>query len=359
MFALSPTDPIVFVGIGEGRPGGGYKEPHGSVHMRIHHEAHKSGVGLATSGQIIGTRRIGRDLPTGTHRAVITKLGDAVTFAIDVDNDGPSPDDMELTVANIKGMAPYLTSKNTRLFFGGGGAFREIRLTYDPPPEKPTEPVAATTPKPSSPKQPEPKEPQPPPKPTPPTPSQSNTTTSEPAQQRPQPSDQPQPLAQGKPWPTFLQRSGTLQADGLRAGNSFIRTTESGFHQGNFQLEVVFRFSPGEEQLAFGIGDSQGKCVKLQVNAPDSRFQGAAGLWKHGYKKRALAGAISGLGPHRVIINKANDKVTFAIDEGNNGKVEMSRTITTFAKYTKYLSDSNAHLFFGHGGTYTQINLKR
>jgi len=146
VFGIKEGDSIVFVGIGEGRGGGPYKEPANSVHLRIHHESLKSGVGLAKGGQIVGTLRVGPDLPTGVHRAIITKEGDAVTFAIDVDDDGPTDDDMERTVSDIKEFAPYLHSKNTHLFFGGGGAFREVNLTYDPvravePATPPTTPV--------------------------------------------------------------------------------------------------------------------------------------------------------------------------------------------------------------------------
>ncbi len=132
VFSIKDGDSIVFVGIGEGRGGGAYQEPVNSAHLRIHHESLKSGVGLAKGGQLFGTQRVGPDLPTGTHRAVITKAGDAVTFAIDVDNDGPTDDDMELTVPDIKAFESNLHAKNTHLFFGGGGAFTEVKLTYDP-----------------------------------------------------------------------------------------------------------------------------------------------------------------------------------------------------------------------------------
>ena len=64
----------------------------------------------------------------GTHLVRIIKEGESVTFHVDPDNDGPTDDDLELTVPNIKALAPFLNSKNSNLFFKGGGTFLSARM---------------------------------------------------------------------------------------------------------------------------------------------------------------------------------------------------------------------------------------
>lgn len=121
-----------------------------------------------------------------------------------------------------------------------------------------------------------------------------------------------------------------------------IRTRASDFANRDFQFEVVFTLDKREEMVTFGIGDDQGKCVKLQVNAPDSRFKGAVGLWKHEYKKRALSGNLTHHGPHRVIMTKKGDAMTFVIDVNNDGSSsgDMERTVADFRKIAPYLNPS-------------------
>ena len=80
----------------------------------------------ATSDAIKG---IGKISKAGTHRVSIVKDGDAVTFSIDVDNDGPSDDDLEITIPDLKEHAKTLNEKNTYLFFGGSGTFKSVSLT--------------------------------------------------------------------------------------------------------------------------------------------------------------------------------------------------------------------------------------
>ena len=123
VFPLKKGDPIVLIGLGK-------SHKNASAYMRIHHEYLKSGVGLAKDGQTFGTKGIGGDMPTGTHRAIITKEGNAVTFAIDVDDDGESEKDVEATLPDIRVFQPKFNEDNMHLFIGHG-TFREVKLTFN------------------------------------------------------------------------------------------------------------------------------------------------------------------------------------------------------------------------------------
>lgn len=123
------TSGITWIGIGAADPVAPYGEPNDSVFLKIHPPALDGGwVGLVNSpaGGALPVGKIGK---AGTHRAVIEKKGDVVTVGIDVDNDGPSDDDMERTIPDIKAYGPFLHNKNTYLFFGGGATFTKLRIS--------------------------------------------------------------------------------------------------------------------------------------------------------------------------------------------------------------------------------------
>lgn len=128
LLTLNKDEGIAFVGIGQGRGDGSQREAMNSVYFRIHavgfHQGETQVARTGDRGEVVGR------LPgEGTHLVSVTKQGDKVTFAIDVDNDGPSPPDIEKVIPNIREYAPFLTSKNTYIFFGGGGTFTEAGLT--------------------------------------------------------------------------------------------------------------------------------------------------------------------------------------------------------------------------------------
>jgi hypothetical protein len=54
---------------------------------------------------------------------------------LDVDNDGPSDDDLETTISDIKTFGSYLHKKNTFIFFGGGGTYHRLRIGVPETPE--------------------------------------------------------------------------------------------------------------------------------------------------------------------------------------------------------------------------------
>ena len=128
LLTLNKDEGIALVGIGQGRGDGTQREAMNSVYFRIHavgiHRGETQVARTGDRGEVVGR------LPgEGTHLVSVTKRGDKVTFAIDVDNDGPSPPDIEKVIPDIHEYAPFLTSKNTYIFFGGGGTFTEAGLT--------------------------------------------------------------------------------------------------------------------------------------------------------------------------------------------------------------------------------------
>ena len=314
VFPLKKGDSIVFVGIGE-------SSGKDSVYLRGHHEYLKSGVGLGKAGQRSGFLHVGDDLPTGTHRAIITKEGDAVTFAIDVDNDGPTDDDMELTVPDIKAWAPGLHSKNTRLFFGGGGGFQEVKLTYNPPAAKPATSGTAAKPGEGS-------------------------------------TNEMHRFGGRSPWPSFLEPSlATVTKDGLDV-SGHVRTKSGRFLNEDFTFEVVFPMKKGSRIVIVGIGDSAGKSSAF-LRGHHEYLKSGVGLGKGGQRSgfQHVGGDLP-TGTHRAIITKKGNEVTFAIDVSNDGPTDddMKLTIPDIKDFEPNLHSKNTHLFFGDG-TFKEVKL--
>lgn len=124
-------DKIAYVGLGRGRPHQSYNGLEDSVYLRFH--APDLGRGLSSGLVDVTTFRKGGDemgkvLHGGTHTVTIIKEGDAVTFHVDPESDGPSDDDLELTIPDIRIQAPFFHSKNMPLFFAGGGIYSDVSL---------------------------------------------------------------------------------------------------------------------------------------------------------------------------------------------------------------------------------------
>ena len=103
---------IVFIGIGSGDSEG--SEPRDSVNFRLHSPDLVEGkVEVTTVSGIIGFQN-----SYGPHRARIEKIGNTVTFAVDLDYDGTFAADFSNTILDVRQNAPFLTSQNSRLFFG-------------------------------------------------------------------------------------------------------------------------------------------------------------------------------------------------------------------------------------------------
>ncbi|MHC4250828.1 MAG: hypothetical protein ACYS9X_17010, partial [Planctomycetota bacterium] len=325
VFPLKKGDRIVFVGFGE-------SSGRNSVFLRGHHEYLRSGVGLGKGGQRSGFTHVGGDLPTGTHRAIITKQGDAVTFAIDVDDDGPTDDDMELTVPDIKAWAPGLHSKNARLFFGGGGGFQEVKLTHYPPATRPSTSDRSAKPR-GGPARPG---------------TNPNST----------PPNESHRFGGRSPWPSFLEPSlATATRDGL-VSTGEIRTKSGRFLNKDFKFEVVFPMKKGSRILIVGIGESSGR-NSVFLRAHHAYLRSGVGLGKGGQRSGFThVGGDLPTGTHRAIITKKGDTVTFAIDVDNDGPTDddMKLTVPDIRGFQPGLHSKNTHLFFG-SGTFKEVKL--
>lgn len=127
LLTFEDEDQIACIGLGSaGRfeTNGGASE---AVYLRFHPPNLRGGLEVETSQR--GRSTIdGKVTHKGQHLVRIVKSGKSVTFHVDPDNDGPSDDDFELTIPDIAKHAPFLNSKNTHLFFGGGGTYLKAIL---------------------------------------------------------------------------------------------------------------------------------------------------------------------------------------------------------------------------------------
>src|SRR6056297_79999 len=115
-------DMVANIGIGYGVVDRHYNGLKDSVYLRLHSPHMRIEPGLVELNRFkLGEEAIG-ELPTaGPHLVRITSVNNTVTFQVDSGNDGPSDDDFETTVADLKTFAPFLHSKNSPLFFAGAG----------------------------------------------------------------------------------------------------------------------------------------------------------------------------------------------------------------------------------------------
>lgn len=116
-----------YIGIGTGLPRNGRSMPKDSVNLRFSSSDLYQGT-VTLYNDFAKQYDIGKVEHPGTHLVRIIKEGNSLTFLVDPDNDGPSDDDFETTIADIRKLAPYMNSKNTHIFFSGA-TFREVNLS--------------------------------------------------------------------------------------------------------------------------------------------------------------------------------------------------------------------------------------
>ncbi|MEN9554051.1 MAG: Serine protease Do-like HtrA [Planctomycetota bacterium] len=135
VFELQPGEKndwgnVVFIGIGTVERAA-YDEPQNCAYLRITPLHVNGDVGLSNrpvdSGTIIGKFR-----SVGPHLARIRRKGELVIFEVDVDRDGPSPDDFSRTIPDIHTFVPSLHEKNTHFFFGGAALFKQVSFQQSP-----------------------------------------------------------------------------------------------------------------------------------------------------------------------------------------------------------------------------------
>jgi hypothetical protein len=121
---LRTKDRVAFIGIGPVERAA-YHEPKNCAYLRIQPLHINGEVGLSNRPVDSGTI-IGRFRTVGPHLARIRRKGELVIFEVDVDNDGPSPDDFSRTIPDIRAFVPELHEKNTHFFFGGAALFQKV-----------------------------------------------------------------------------------------------------------------------------------------------------------------------------------------------------------------------------------------
>jgi len=141
-----PTDGggagMAFIGFGSGTPDDGfYGEPLESLYFRSSTNNFESGflrpsINSAT-GQVSELTILGYPGP-GTHRALLTKAGDTISFSLDaLSFTGPFSADYSTTVSQMTSLS-FLNSSNSRLFVGSestGVTFDSFVLTTSAIPE--------------------------------------------------------------------------------------------------------------------------------------------------------------------------------------------------------------------------------
>ncbi|MCR9197825.1 MAG: hypothetical protein NXI04_04240 [Planctomycetaceae bacterium] len=120
---------MYFVGIGT-QDRAACEEPKRAAYLRMTALQLKGEIGLSNRPVSYGTP-LGRLTSVGPHLVRIRKRGDRLSFEIDADNDGPSPDDMQRTIPSLREFVPVLHEKNTHLFFGGAARLRSLSFQID------------------------------------------------------------------------------------------------------------------------------------------------------------------------------------------------------------------------------------
>lgn len=131
LVTFGPNDGVTHIGIGSGRQDGSANRRAESVFIRFHSPQHGDG-GVSLQGSERPEVTFGNVREKGVHLLRMTKEGDALSFEVDPENDGPSDDDFETVIPDLREYAPYLNSKNSTLFLAGTGTIVATRLQILP-----------------------------------------------------------------------------------------------------------------------------------------------------------------------------------------------------------------------------------
>ena len=135
-------DPVAFIGLGSGSPDGSYyDEPLSAVYLRSFPNDFGDGNTQMSlndgAGNVTELTPFGSDfgIGTGTHRALLTKVGDTLTFSIDAHSSSGTFVADYSTTLSLAGDAPFLDATNSRLFIGTqdpGTTFQSMSITVVP-----------------------------------------------------------------------------------------------------------------------------------------------------------------------------------------------------------------------------------
>lgn len=335
VFTLKDGDAndIAFVGMGEADRNSAYNEPKNSVYLGIHPPTVEQGRVSLSNRTGGGGTTLGNISRPGTHRAIIEKIGDAVTFSIDVDNDGPSDDDLENAVPDIKEFGTYLHKKNTFLFFGGGGVYHRLRLSAP-----------------------------------------GSSDAAAPAEEKiaaPDPKETKGGLSQAKH--VLLGRSGALpapwstksavnkdKAGGIRINkNGLVISKDGNYLKKDFTFEAVIAMKEGDGIGLMGIGNVNAnastnisQAILYRIHPPGVS-EGQVYMTAKD-QTLGLVGACNKPGTHLFRVKKEGDSLTFSVDIDNDGESpeDAEYTIPDVKEFAPFLHEKNTYLFFGHGGLF-------
>ena len=124
----------LYIGVGTGLGGGQrnpYNVPVDSAFISIQPPSVNEGeVVVANSPEFGKGDKIGHIREKGNHMVRVEKKGETVTFSICTNYDGKFNPDITHTVSNLRDYVPALTDKNTHIFLGGAGTYKQVRLVY-------------------------------------------------------------------------------------------------------------------------------------------------------------------------------------------------------------------------------------
>ena len=131
LVTFGPDDGIAHIGIGTGRQDGSANRRAESLFLSFGSPQLGEGQ-IKVKGWQAADVQVGKVIQKGVHLVRITKEGDSLTFKVDPENDGPSDDDIETVIPDLREHSPTLNSKNCNLFLGGGATFVATRLEILP-----------------------------------------------------------------------------------------------------------------------------------------------------------------------------------------------------------------------------------
>lgn len=129
LVSFEHDDGIAFVGFGPGRAVSSRSKLDDSIYLRLHSPSFAKGEVNVLNVVDGGKTLLGQVPQDGIHMVRLVKEGDTLSLIVDPENDGPTDDDLELVIQDVKQFSPKLNSKNGYLFMSGSGTFHAARLS--------------------------------------------------------------------------------------------------------------------------------------------------------------------------------------------------------------------------------------
>ncbi len=321
LVTFQSEDKIAYLGLGPGVPDRSYNGLTDSVYLRLHAPWHGDGMMDIQNWRNGHSPMNGKIDWLGLHRVRITKTGDVVRFLVDPDNDGPTDDDIELVIPNVREFSPFLNDRNCRLFMSGMGTVTAVRLGF-----KPSQKKAASV-------------------------------------------NRSEKFSLGESLPPFLRttaRYRTTSNNGIRilAGGP-IRTEGRDFMKRDFELEADVLFLGTDHVAYMGIGRGQynrGDRIpdSVHMRVPSPRLASEPKVQRGEREATSMGKPLEENGRYRLRMIKKGEVLKFIIDPGADGagRDDMQVTIPNLSEFAPYLTEKNSYLFFGGQAEFLNIRLR-